>query len=125
MVGRHDRGPSRKVTGVTNQKPLTADPAELDEGPRTILLGITVAVLAVIVLALAGLAVLDPVSLVSLVPDWFTEPGTARIIAGAALTTAIGGLLHQAIRIARRGDDDTATWLTLGALLMVPWFSVV
>ncbi|GAA4928066.1 hypothetical protein [Actinoplanes utahensis] len=110
---------------MTHRNPLTVEPADVDDGPSTILLGITVALLGVLVLAFAGLAVLSPVSLISLAPEWFTQPGTARIIAAAALAAAIGALLYQAVRIAGRGNDDAATWLTLGALLMVPWFSVV
>ncbi|WP_430780084.1 hypothetical protein [Actinoplanes sp. G11-F43] len=110
---------------MTDQQPGTIGSAEVDQGPNNIPLGIAVAVLAVLVTALAGMAVVDPVSLVSLVPDWLTQPGVAQIIAAGALTVAIGGMLHQAVRIANEGHHEVATWLTLGALLMVPWFSVV
>lgn len=110
---------------MTNQQPGTISPAEVDDGPNNIPLGIAVAVLAVLVAALAGMAVIDPVSLVSLAPEWLARPGNAQIIAGTALTVAIGGMLYKAVRIAGEGHHEVATWLTLGALLMVPWFSVV
>ncbi|MEV0898621.1 hypothetical protein [Actinoplanes sp. NPDC049802] len=110
---------------MTHQKPGTVDTAEVDEGPNNLLLGITVAVLALAVTLFGGLAVLNPISLISLAPEWFAEPGTAQILAATALTMLIAGLLYTAVRAANRGYEQAAIWITLAALLVVPMFSVV
>ncbi|MDR6326212.1 hypothetical protein [Actinoplanes couchii] len=107
---------------MTDQQPGTVG---MNEGTNNLTLGIAVAILGIIVFALAGLAVIDPVALIGLAPVWLTRPGHASGIAATALTLAISGLLYQAVRIANRGNDETATWLTLAALLMVPWFSLI
>jgi hypothetical protein len=114
----------RKATGVTNQKPDDTF-AQVDEAPGNLLLGLVVIVLAFTVVALGGLAAIDPASLVSLAPDWFAEPGTASVVAGTGLLASMATLIYQAVRAGNRGDEQFATWLTLGALMIVPMFSIV
>ncbi|MEU4622257.1 hypothetical protein AB0G04_20110 [Actinoplanes sp. NPDC023801] len=104
---------------MTNPKP------SMEVGPNILLRGLAVAILAVAVIAFAGLAVIDPASLVSLAPEWFAEPGTPSIMAGSGLAALIAALLYKAIREGNRGHEQFATWLTLCALLIVPFFSKV
>jgi hypothetical protein len=104
---------------VTHQKP------SMEAGPNIMLRGLAVAILAVAVLAFGGLAVIDPATLVSLAPEWFAEPGTPSIMAGIGLAGLIAAMLYKAVREGNRGHEQFATWLTLCALLIVPFFSKV
>ncbi|WP_433791207.1 hypothetical protein [Actinoplanes sp. CA-252034] len=104
---------------MTNQQPA------MNTGPNILLRGAAVAVLAVVVLAFATLAVIDPASLISLAPDWFGEPGAASILARTGLVGLMAGVLYKAVREGNRGHEEIATWLTLAALLIVPVFSMV
>ena len=97
----------------------------MEAGPNILLRGTALAILAVAVVAFAGLAAIDPASLVSLAPEWFAEPGTPSIMAGAGLAGLIAAMLYKAVREGNRGHDQFATWLTLCALLIVPFFSMV
>lgn len=109
---------------MTNQRTDEAA-AHVDEAPGNLLLGLVVMVLALAVLAFGGLAVIAPVSLISLAPEWFAEPGIAPVLAGAGLAAAMAVLLYHAVRAGNRGHEQAATWLTLGALMIVGLFSVV
>jgi hypothetical protein len=97
----------------------------MEAGPNILLRGLAVAILAVAVVVFAGLAVIDPATLVSLAPEWFGEPGTPSIMAGLGLAGLITAMLYKAVREGNRGHDQFATWLTLCALLIVPFFSKV
>ncbi|GIE33132.1 hypothetical protein Ait01nite_061770 [Actinoplanes italicus] len=97
----------------------------MEAGPNILLRGTAVAILAVAVVAFAGLAAIDPASLVSLAPEWFAEPGTPSLLAGFGLAALIAAMLYKAVREGNRGHEQFATWLTLCALLIVPFFSMV
>ncbi|MDI6101511.1 hypothetical protein QLQ12_23105 [Actinoplanes sp. NEAU-A12] len=109
---------------MTNQKPDDAV-VQVDEAPGNLLLGLIVIVLAVAVLAFGGLAAIDPASLISLAPEWLARPGTASVLAGAGLAGCMATLLYHAVRAGNRGQEQFATWLTLGALMIVSMFPMV
>lgn len=109
---------------MTNQKPDDAL-VQVAKAPGNLLLGLIVILLGLAVLAFGGLAVIDPVSLISLAPDWFTEPGIASVLAGTGLATAMATLLYHAVRAGNRGHEQVATWLTLSALMIVGMFSIL
>ncbi|WP_229069845.1 hypothetical protein [Actinoplanes sp. DH11] len=71
---------------------LSAEPRDDPAAPenrRILVLSVLVGALAVAVVGVFGLIVYDPATMFGLMPTWWAEPGSGRIIAGAGIVAAL------------------------------------
>ncbi|MBB2942834.1 hypothetical protein FB565_002547 [Actinoplanes lutulentus] len=81
-----------------------AEPAE-GRDPQLVMLSALVGALAIAVVVVFGMIIFDPVALISLVPNWFAEPGSSRVIGSVTIVVVMCAiaLAVRQLYLRRRG----------------------